>query len=305
LRTKVLFFTICFFTLGFFISTGYCAGGANAGEVLLVNTNASLTSTGNAGAASAINSQTFISLNPSQISFVNKANIVFSFNKYIESVNQQEINYFTKIKNRFYGFSLSYLDYGRLQRTLYNELTGDYSYSGDFSASDIILKAYLPTPRFQGINSGVSIKYLYEKIDNYKAGAFMIDAGGIYKFPESAFSIGAAVQNFGSKMKFNKESYNLPLLFRVGLSCYIPEFKLNLNCDWQKVRSENGDIMTGLQYQFNKSLQFNAGFNNANDAGKGYSLGFDLSINNLSIQYGFEPFKDFDSSHRITLIYNF
>ncbi|HPG29386.1 MAG TPA: PorV/PorQ family protein [bacterium] len=285
--------------------TSLSAAGSTSGEVLLLNTNAALTASGNAGAAALDYNAHFISLNPAHISYQKNNCVSFSFNKYIESVNQHEIVYLGKIKNRFYGISVAYLDYGDFQRTLYNELTGNVSFAGDFTASDIIIKTYVQAFKFYGISTGVSLKYLREKIEDYKAGVFMADAGAIYPVPETSLSLGASFQNIGGKMKFDKESFGLPELFRIGVSYNIPEFKLNLNLDWQKIKSREGDICAGVQFQFNKSIGFNAGYNGANDAGKGYTAGFNLNISSLELLYAFEPFKDFDSSHRITLVYNF
>ena len=307
MQKKYQFACALFFNMSLFIlfEISALAAGSTSGEVLLLNTNAALTASGNAGAASLDYNAHFISLNPAHISFQQKNLVSFSFNKYIESVNQHEIVYLGKIKNRFYGISVAYLDYGDFQRTLYNELTGNVSFAGDFTASDIILKTYIQAFKFYGINTGVSLKYLREKIEDYKAGVFMADAGAIYQVPETALSFGASFQNIGGKMKFDKESFGLPELFRIGASYNIPEFKLNFNLDWQKIKSREGDICAGVQFQFNKSIGFNAGYNGANDAGKGYTAGFNLNISSLELLYAFEPFKDFDSSHRITLVYNF
>lgn len=299
--------TILFCLIFILFITGYVFASiqTKSGEVLLINTNASLSASGNAGIAALHNHQNSVSLNPAFISLQDKRNIIFSFNRYIESVNQQEINYFTEINNKFYGFGISYINYGSFQRTLYNEITGDYYFQGDFSASDIILKAYIPTPEFKDIITGFSIKFLREKIDNYNANAFMIDAGAVYEIPESEITVGVSIQNFGTKMKFNKESYDLPLLFRTGTTIFIPELKTYLNCDWQKIKNNTGEFLLGLQFLLNNYLQLNAGFNNVNDAGKGYSAGFDLSINNMEIQYAFEPYDNFNSAHRFTFIYDF
>jgi len=69
---------------------------------------------------------------------------------------------------------------------------------------------------------GYTLKYLStELVEEYKASAFALDAGFIAKIGKY-FSWGAAMQNYGTKIKYNEIKESLPFLVKSGVSVNLP-----------------------------------------------------------------------------------
>lgn len=282
------------------------SAGTTAGDILLVVPSASVNASGNSGVALREAGPQYISLNPAYISETNKKSIGFTFNKHFESTNQQEVMYCSKIKNRMFSLNISYFDYGSMPRTLYNQQTGDYTISGDYSASDYILKSYISSPEILGCQTGIGVKYLKNKIENETANALMFDLGALYHSKYKPVSVGVTLQNIGSKIKCLTQKHDLPLLFKAGVSCNLLEDKLVVSLDWQKINKNDADFLLGTLYRFNKNFSLRSGYDNSNDASKNITFGFDVFIRDtIELSYAYVPYNDFSSSHKLSFVYYF
>lgn len=76
--------------------------------------------------------------------------------------------------------------------------------------------------------------------------------------------------------------------------------------DIEKIRNQDENIFIGAEYNLNNIFKIRCGLDGANDASRGFSLGFDLNLTNgIDINYAYIPYEYFDNSHKITFAYNF
>ena len=282
----------------------YAAGssGSNSGYILLLNPNAGVNALGNSGVGGKNPDWQFLEINPAFISAIENKCIGFSHNKYIASTDQQCITAINSIDNFKFALSISFFDYNDMLRTTYDNYANPES---SFTAKDLIVSAIMPIISFDNIHSGIKLKYLSEKIDNYRANAAAVDLGIYYRKLDNPFSFGFSMLNAGTKMKFQSKKENLPLSLKLGCGFEVIE-NLNITADVEKIKSESPDLKCGVEYNFKKILALRAGYDGANDAAKGISLGIGMNIiDKLEIDYAYIPYNFFDNSHKFSLSYNF
>ncbi len=64
---------------------------------------------------------------------------------------------------------------------------------------------------------GVTLKYVQEKIDIYKADNILFDGGVIYHTGFHSLSIAARIHNFGTNTKFINDEFKMPSTLRLVL----------------------------------------------------------------------------------------
>ena len=139
-----------------------------------------------------------------------------------------------------FGFSVNYLDLGKMSRTTEFEPEGTGTM---FRASDIAIGFTYAKKMSDKFNAGFQLKLIQESISFTSANAFAIDAGSQYITRFSGLKLGMSITNFGTKMRLNgtdqkvdvdayedldgnpdvianlrTEDWPLPMAFRVGLS---------------------------------------------------------------------------------------
>jgi len=190
-----------------------------------------------------------------------------------------------------FGFSVNYLDIGRMSRTTEFEPEGTGT---TFTASDVAIGFTYAKHMSDRFNAGFQLKIVQESISFASASAIAIDAGSQYITRFSGLKIGMAITNFGTKMRLNgtdqkvsvdayqdldgnpdvianlrTEDWPLPMAFRVGISIkpvgpesMIKSTKLELtvNTDYYDSRDLNPYYLTGLELRLAKLISLRAGF---------------------------------------------
>ena len=78
-------------------------------------------------------------------------------------------------------------------------------------------KSYLP-----GVDDGGNTILGEEK--EYELGVLAFDFGTIYKTGYKSLTFGMSVRNFSEEVKYEKEGFQLPLLFKIGISMTLMDF---------------------------------------------------------------------------------
>ena len=189
------------------------------------------------------------------------------------------------------GFSVNYLDMGRMSRTTEFEPEGTGT---TFTASDIAIGFTYAKKMSDRFNAGFQLKVVQESISFTSASAIAVDAGSQYITRFSGLKIGMSITNFGTKMRLNgtdqkvdvdayedldgnpnvianlrTEDWPLPMAFRVGLSIKPvgPEsmFKSNkmqvtINTDYYDSRDLNPCYLAGLELEIANLVYLRTGF---------------------------------------------
>jgi hypothetical protein len=191
------------------------------------------------------------------------------------------------------GLGVRYMRYGGIEA-----LDNTGAAAGSISPMDISAGAAYGVDLGGGWSAGAGVKYIRSRVASSVSGAAG-DAGLDYR--SGAFSAGASVQNAGGKLKFYKEAYPLPLLYR-GRAAY--KFgALTALVEGNLQRSGPGWLACGAEYPLSvkaSTLVLRAGYSGRyTDTGglNGWSAGFGLGIRDTVISYAFVPAGELGSAH--------
>lgn len=152
----------------------------------------------------------------------------------------------------------------------------------------------------------------YTKKDNVK-GVMAFDFGLLYRTGFRSLNFAMSVRNFSQETKFEKENFQLPLTFRIGLSFNAVDLfdnvdknmhSLLMTVDAVHFRDYPEQVNLGAEYTFMNTVSLRAGYNTPADE-RSYTLGVGVkqSYQNyaLGVDYAYTPYGIFNAVHRISL----
>ena len=142
----------------------------------------------------------------------------------------------------------------------------------------------------------------------YSLDVFAFDFGTIYRTGFKSLAFGMAVRNFAREIKFEKESFQLPLTFKIGASINALDFfpylsdqhSFFVSVDAVHPRSYPEFLNIGGEYIFMKMLALRLGYITNNDD-FGFTSGFGINKFGFSIDYSYTPFNVFDNVNRVSI----
>ena len=142
----------------------------------------------------------------------------------------------------------------------------------------------------------------------YELSVFAFDFGTIYKTGFKSLVFGMSVRNFSEEVKYEKEGFQLPLTFRIGLSMDVFNFveslkqnhKLTIIIDAVHPRSFPEYISIGGEYVFMNLLFLRAGFVTGQDL-YDLSAGFGIRKFGFELNYAYTPYFEFKDIHRFSV----
>ncbi len=147
------------------------------------------------------------------------------------------------------------------------------------------------------------------------ANALAYDFGTIYKTGIKSLAFGMSVRNFSKDVTYEQESFQLPLLFTLGVSADPFDFtgtpgenqSLMIYFDSTHPRSHPEQVKIGAEYNFMKLISLRGGYVSGDSEddftyGVGVSsAGLGVSPVNFEVDYAYTPFGVFNSVHRISV----
>lgn len=221
-----------------------------------------------------------------------------------------------------FGASLTYADAGEIERTDANGAgLGSYrprSYEAVFSLAEDLAGGFedigsLSSSEDGGVGVGVSVKALKSKIVE-EAQTFAVDAGLLVRTRMGEgwmLKAGAAAQNAGGRLRFDRQSDPLPLTFRAGAAAQNGGFLLSVEGDAPQGNAPR--LALGLEYgsEVSKGLKgaVRAGVNTLtwSDVSplSALSLGGGLDFGALSVDYALGMMGELGQAHRMTVSFKF
>lgn len=232
-------------------------------------------------------------------------------------------------QNRYGVFGISFLtvDYGEFQWTRVA--------SNEQGFEDIGEGWPMPTAYAIGLGYakelsdrfavGGQIKYVYQRLGksyipiyapgdtlirekSYDLSVFAYDFGTQYKTGFKSLTFGMTVRNFSREIKYEREGFQLPLTFKIGISIdafdFFPQIgdahSLLVAVEGVHPRSYPEFMNFGLEYSFMDMVSLRAGYVTNKDE---YSFTYGLGIRKFgfAIDYSYTPFNIFDSISRFTV----
>ena len=253
-------------------------------------------------------------------------NASFSINKWIADINYTSASLILSPAEGAYGnigLSFQSVDYGDVEQTIVDGTNPNgYLDLPILNPSALAVGVGYSIMLSEQFGVGGQIKYASQSLGEsllmddagnlstkqYKANALAYDFGTIYKVGIKSLAFGMSVTNFSTEVKYEREGFQLPLLFTIGLSANIFDFvdvgsgldqEFLMTVDWTHPRSHPEQIKIGGEYKFMKLLSVRAGYVGGNDEND-ITYGFGVSTYGVEVAYAYTPFGVFDNVQRIT-----
>ena len=300
----VLVFAICLFA----VSNSYAflskdGIGTTSAQFLKLGIGAKSAGMGNA-VVGVYNGTDAVYWNPSNLNYITRKEFSFSHTVWFEDITYEWLAFVLPTeKYGNFGVAFQYVSYGSMGKVDNNNVS-----DGTFSPIDMaIYLSYANT--YKNFNYGGNLKYIYSKIEN-SASAYALDLSASYDVTDK-LAVGAVLTNLGTQMKFNEESEDLPLLFKIGSSYWILD-------SWQVALDIN--FPNDNDFYFNFGTEYNvysnkktdifvrAGYDGRNSDVPGFNwLNFGFGINYLDyvFDYAFVPYGDIGMTHRFSFSIKF
>lgn len=273
--------------------------------------------------------------NPSGIARVDQFQAVFNNTQWIADIN---FNYMAVVAPLAgmgtIGVNATFLTMDDMERTTIDnpEGTGETFSAGNYAFG--LSFARNLTDRF---SIGINLKYVNEKIRYTSAGGFAFDVGTLFTTQFNGLQIGMSISNYGSKVRMSgtdllvqkdidarvagnnpninanlkTDEFNLPLMFRVGVSMDILKGMGNSNLilavDAMHPNDDVESLNVGAEYIFNKMFALRGGYASifAEDAEAGLSFGgginYEMGNTVLMIDYAYKDFGILNEVHMFSL----
>jgi len=214
---------------------------------------------------------------------------------------------------RPWGFGLTYFSAGEMEG-----MDDAGSPTGNFTARDLAFSAgrgYALGP----FRVGAALKYVDEKIKDSSAHALAADAGLLYQAEGSPFKFGAALANFGTKIKFKEDAFPLPLTLKAGASVVLKGLPLLIAAQAEFPNDSGAALRLGGEYSVAESLKFRLGYKTSSSSERnavlgtemggssggvsgmfGFFAGLGVSIGGFSLDYAMAPFGELGNDYRIS-----
>lgn len=239
--------------------------------------------------------------NPAGLAYEEAASVMASHALWFESVGYTAAAYSRSLRGSgAFGVGLQLLNYGSI-----DSLDNTGASDGSFSPRDIALGGGWGKKFGDNWAAGAQAKFLSCKIEE-SASAFLLDLGAQYR--REAFTAGLAVQNIGTRLKFNSESESVSMQPRLGAAYAWP--KVSVFGDIVLPTEAKSWFALGAEYRVYSTDElrgaFRAGYSTRmadvrQDKTFPLSFGLGLGMNAFGFDYAFVPYGDLGSTHHIAL----
>ena len=180
------------------------------------------------------------------------------------------------------------------------------NFTGDFGYAGIAVSGSYAFALTDRLGAGVGIELLREQIDIETASGTAFNFGLQARDVLPRLDLGLAVHHAGSKMKYDVESFELPLTVQGGASYWLPLNALNggmrVALEVQSVRDEDTRILIGTEYAYQDLTRLQLGYRSGLDT-EDVSVGFAVGRHGLNAQYAFVPFSEnLGDQHRFSVL---
>lgn len=147
-----------------------------------------------------------------------------------------------------------------------------------------------------------------DTVKSFLAFANAFDFGTNYRTGWKSLAFGMSVRNFSSELTFEKEGFQLPLTFTLGISMDLMDLNRNMfgsqnlymSLDALHYRSHAEQIKIGFEYKPINMISFRTGFMTATDEND-LTFGVGIEQFGLKFDYAYEPFGRLGDVQRMTI----
>ncbi len=322
-------YIVVFILLNFVFTETVTQEGTDAGNFLKLETGISGIGMGGARVASA-NNISGVGYNPAAISFTKGSDLYFSYRNYLVDISIGSLGYATQLSpTNFLGLYLFYLDSGEMVRTTIDNPDGGI---GSFKVQDIVLSGVYSRIVTDRLRLGVTFKYIREDLWQTGFSTVALDVGSIFDTGIYGLVLGMSVSNFGPEIQYSgeglenenldeldpqmwsTEKWNLPLVFRLGVSneiigknsIYIKDNSQRLIVEADAISPSDSRLYgsLGIEYSWNDMLFVRTGsYLNHHTAGFSFGAGlnYNLGLLRFGANYAYSDFGILDGTSQFSI----
>lgn len=290
-----------------------------------------------AGAYTAVaNDVTALQWNPAGIASLNRISAAYINANLYADIKHQFVGVVVPVGlNNFFGFSLNYVDIGKIEKTTVDSPEGTGLFFENYNMAAGISYSRMLTDR---VTFGATGRWVQEQIWEQKATGFSADIGIIFSPNVSGLKIGMSITNFGPDMtmdngplttfsyeprdgmdgvgnrdldaQFQVEQYPLPISFQLGAavdvmganSSFVANRSNRISMIFEVNDSFDNEMRAkyGMEYEWRRILALRAGYKQNYDLAT-FSFGGGLKIPvrgmDLRFDYGMADYGDLGYVH--------
>ena len=242
--------------------------------------------------------------NPAGLAQMKETQISMMQNSSLLDTQYQYFGGAMPLKNQTVAFSIYRMDYGTIDR-----YTAGDEKDGSFDAGSLAGSFSVGRKVNEKLSLGMNLKFIQESIESEKASTFGGDLGVLLQQGQTNFSF--VLQHLGAGLTFVDEKGSLPQTIRAGVSRNLLDKTLLAAFEISKPNDNDATLHGGVEYSVNPLLMLRGGYqmtpgNTLDVAGlTGVTAGLGVNFSKFSIDYGFVPFGDLGSTHRISFLIKF
>jgi hypothetical protein len=230
------------------------------------------------------------------------------------------------------GFSAQYVDYGNFIGTVVDTReTKGYRDVGLFKLYALALGVGYAKQLTDKFSVGAQVRWAQQDLGEsvipnlYSTSAsdtsiiatnklkpLIFDFGTQFKTGVKSLVFGMSIRNFSQDMQYAYESFQLPMIFTLGISMDIMDLfekndnyqALYLSVDLSHYRDHPEQLKIGVDYQIIKTFFLRLGYVTKSDE-RGFSYGVGISKFGFAFDYAYTPFGVFQKVQRMTARFSF
>jgi len=251
--------------------------------------------------------------NPALLHYVTNKTINLNYMNYMSGVNTASAAFNMKKNKTSYAASAQFINYGTMREVDENNVQ-----TGEFSAKDISIAAYISHPLGKNFTGGITGKLITSYIGSYNSIGVGFDLGINYYNPEKNFSASIVAKNLGGQIKAYDEEYEkMPIDVQAGLTKKFAHMPFRVSAtlvdlnhlDYKFIKHAvvgvdlflAKNIWIGGGYNFRRADEMTILDNDDNESshGAGLSLGGGINLENFKLNLAWGKYHV--SSHSIIL----
>ncbi|MFW5972510.1 MAG: PorV/PorQ family protein [Bacteroidota bacterium] len=271
--------------------------------------------------------------NPANIAAIESGEASFSYTRWLADMNYVS----GAVGARWNGvgvfaLSIASLDYGDIpEAVVAGGQEGDGRTGASFSGGDLMVGLAYTREFTDRLAIGINLKMIRESLatgidiasEHFvgTAGSFAFDVGTNYNLGYRGIRLSMAAQNFAGSVKWlgddsdRIEGYDLPLIFRIGMSTHLvggqdaffdagPDHRVALSAEAINTNDYSERVNLGLEYTFTDFLSLRGGYRFNYAEGKwaaGVGLNPGVSGVALRLDYAYVHYEFLDAPHRFSV----
>jgi len=226
-----------------------------------------------------------------------------------------------------FGLSLLTVDYGEVQGTMVwsndqgyidTEIMNPSAFAAGLGYAKSLTDKFAVGGHIKvaGQQLGKSVIPMGEGGDSLKVKTNMAvttayDFGTVYRTGFKSLAFGMSVNNFSREIKYEQENFELPLIFKIGVSMDVLDLLsdagphgLQVSIDALHPRDYPEQLNIGMEYRWREMLSVRCGYMVVSDE-QNVSFGFGIEKYGLGIDYAYAPFGVFDNVQMFTIRFTY